>query len=101
MNPVDPIEASQVEIPELLETQVGNLWQRWRQQQCPDFSDPVAGGPTPEQAMAVLRYDQCQRWQARERVPAEKFLQIPQGIGRCSPSLRRRVRAAQTFSDPK
>jgi tetratricopeptide (TPR) repeat protein len=75
MNPVDPKEASQTEIPEQPETPVEPLWQRWRQEQCPDFSDPAAGGLSAEQALAVLRYDQCRRWQAGERVPAEKYLQ--------------------------
>jgi tetratricopeptide (TPR) repeat protein/tRNA A-37 threonylcarbamoyl transferase component Bud32 len=75
MNPVDPNEASQTVIPEPPETPVSNLWQRWRQEQCPDFSDAAVGGLSAEQALAVLRYDQCRRWQAGERVPAEKYLQ--------------------------
>jgi hypothetical protein len=47
MNPVKANEASQTVIPEQPETPVSNLWQRWRQEQCPDFSDPAAGaGPS-------------------------------------------------------
>src|SRR5713226_10620325 len=75
MQPIDPNERPQSVIGELPETPVANLWRRWRQEQCPDFSDPAADGLSAEQALAVLRYDQCQRWQAGERVPAEKYLQ--------------------------
>src|SRR6516164_6308906 len=75
MNPVDPKEASETVIPEQPETPVSSLWQRWRQERCPDFSDPAAGGLSADQALAILRYDQCQRWQAGERVPAERYLQ--------------------------
>jgi WD40 repeat protein len=74
MNPVEPNEASQRPVPEQPETAVTILWQRWRQERCPDFSDPAAGGLSAEQALAVLRYDQCQRWRAGERVPAERYL---------------------------
>jgi hypothetical protein len=61
MNSADPNEATQTVIPQQPETPVASLWQRWRQEQCPDFSDAAAGGPSAEQALAVLRYDQCQR----------------------------------------
>jgi tetratricopeptide (TPR) repeat protein len=75
MNSVDPNEAGRTVIPETPETPVANLWQRWRQERCPDFPDPATGGLSAEQALAVLRYDQCQLWQAGERVPAERYLQ--------------------------
>ena len=74
MTPVEPNEASQRVIPEQPESAVANLWKRWRQERCPDFSDPAAGGLSAEQALAVLRYDQCQCWRAGERVPAERYL---------------------------
>ncbi len=54
MNPVDPNESSQTVIPEQPETPVAILWQRGRQEQCPEFSDPAAGGLCAEQALAVL-----------------------------------------------
>src|SRR5262245_1813091 len=75
MSAVDSNEASQKVIPEQPESAVANLWKRRRQERCPDFSDPAAGGLSAEEALAVLRYDQCQRWRAGERVPAERYLQ--------------------------
>jgi serine/threonine-protein kinase len=53
------------------------LWERWRQQGCPDFDDFVAAHRrlTPDEALAVLRYDQHQRWHQGERRPAESYLE--------------------------
>jgi WD40 repeat protein len=52
-------------------------WLRWRQEQRPDFGAFAGAGArlTPEQALAVLRLDQHERWQAGERVPAEAYLE--------------------------
>jgi tetratricopeptide (TPR) repeat protein/tRNA A-37 threonylcarbamoyl transferase component Bud32 len=74
MNRVDPKKASQTVVPEQPETPIANLWQRWRQDQCPDFSDPAEGGPSADQVLALLRFDQCQRWREGVRVPAERYL---------------------------
>jgi serine/threonine protein kinase len=62
--------------PEEDQSPVRPTWERWRQQGCPDFDHfACAGGPlSPDQALALLRYDQHQRWQAGERLPAEEYL---------------------------
>jgi serine/threonine-protein kinase len=56
---------------------VSLLWEQWRRQQCPDFDGFVAahGRLTPDEALAVLRYDQHQRWRLGERRPAEGYLE--------------------------
>jgi WD40 repeat protein/serine/threonine protein kinase len=55
---------------------VPRLWERWRQQQCPDFGVFEPGVPwTAEQMLALLRYDQRERWRSRQRFPAEAYLQ--------------------------
>jgi tetratricopeptide (TPR) repeat protein len=53
-----------------------NLWEQWRRQGCPDFDDFVTAGGrlTADQALALLRYDQHQRWRNGERLPAESYL---------------------------
>jgi WD40 repeat protein len=75
MQPFDPNARSQSVIPEPPEMPLESLWRRWREERCPDFSDAVAGGFSAEQALAVLRFDQRQRWKAGERVKAESYLQ--------------------------
>ena len=55
---------------------VQHVWQCWRQQQCPDFDAFGSGsGPLdPTQALAVLRFDQHERWRNGERKLAETYL---------------------------
>jgi serine/threonine-protein kinase len=62
--------------PEGARSPVRHWWEPWRQQGCPDFDDFVTahGRLTPDQALAVLRYDQHQRWHGGERPPAESYL---------------------------
>jgi serine/threonine-protein kinase len=55
---------------------VPRLWQRWRQQQCPEFTASDGGVTwTAEQILALLRYDQRQRWRSGQRYAAEAYLQ--------------------------
>jgi tetratricopeptide (TPR) repeat protein/tRNA A-37 threonylcarbamoyl transferase component Bud32 len=62
--------------PEGARAPAGQLWAEWRRQGRPDFEDFVAadGRLTPDQALAVLRYDQHQCWHGGERLPAEDYL---------------------------
>jgi serine/threonine-protein kinase len=62
--------------PEGARPPVRALWEQWRQQGCPDFEAFVAAGGrlTADQALAVLRLDQHQRWRNGERTPAESYL---------------------------
>src|SRR5262249_18360038 len=63
--------------PEEARSPVRAWWEQWRQPGCPDFDGLVAAGGrlAPDQALAVLRYDQHQRWHHGDRVPAETYLQ--------------------------
>jgi WD40 repeat protein/predicted Ser/Thr protein kinase len=65
------------------EDPAGQLWRLWRQGQRPDVRQFLAqcGELTPAQVAAVLRVDQCQRWQSGLRVPAESYFEF-------DPSLR-------------
>jgi serine/threonine-protein kinase len=62
--------------PQAAAAPVSLLWEQWRQQQCPDFDAfATAHGPLrPDEALAVLRYDQHQRWHHGERLAAEEYL---------------------------
>jgi serine/threonine-protein kinase len=71
----DEPEPTRLTTPDALETPVEPLWQRWRQDRCPDFLGPDAGGPSDEEALGVLRFDQCQQWRAGVRIPAEFYVQ--------------------------
>jgi hypothetical protein len=79
MQPVDRPEPPRTVTPEGPQTPVQHWWRRWRrwrQDGCPDLRDFVAGAAlSPEQALAVLRFDQCARWRGGERVPAERYLE--------------------------
>jgi WD40 repeat protein len=52
------------------------LWQRWRQGECVDLDDFLAGFPGLDSTdlVAVLLIDQRERWQMGERIPAETYL---------------------------
>jgi hypothetical protein len=52
------------------------LWQRWRQGECVDVVDFLAGFASLEsvELVAVLLVDQRERWQVGERIPAETYL---------------------------
>src|SRR6266851_559939 len=62
--------------PAAADSPVQQVWQCWRQQQCPDFDTFGSGaGPLdPTQALAVLRFDQHERWRTGERKLAETYL---------------------------
>src|SRR5262249_6440290 len=75
MQPSDPNAPPRTVIVGEPDTSVEHLWRSWVQEQCPDVPAAAAGGPSVEEALAVLRFDQCQRWRAGERVPAESYLQ--------------------------
>jgi tetratricopeptide (TPR) repeat protein len=62
--------------PEPAASPVQHVWQCWRQQQCPDFDAFGSGGAPldPTQELAVLRFDQHERWRNGERKLAETYL---------------------------
>jgi serine/threonine-protein kinase len=74
MNPLDPPPTAP---PQALETPLEELWQRWKQDQRPDRSEAAVGASqlSADEMLAVLRYDQCQRWRTGDHVPAEWYLQ--------------------------
>jgi WD40 repeat protein/tRNA A-37 threonylcarbamoyl transferase component Bud32 len=53
------------------------LWALWQQGSPPEVRAFVAGaGPlSATQLAAILRVDQCERWQRGERIPAERYLE--------------------------
>src|SRR5260370_386381 len=73
-NPKEPVSTV---LPEEPPSPLRPLWEHWRQQQSPDFHAFLgpAGRLTPDQVLAMLRYDQQQRWRSGERVAAEVYLQ--------------------------
>src|SRR5262245_1862830 len=55
---------------------VHQLWSQWRREDCPDFTTfAAAAALTAEQMLALLRFDQHERWRSGQRIPAETYLQ--------------------------